>query len=121
MGKQSLIKTLKNMKRINLIVRGLSSCIDSLLKVKEKRILRAIDSATDYCDEKIAECEESKMNIVESMGSAETSDALSECINNYIEACEDIEKWNKTKEIIEKQLIPYLNEEVKEPKEPKKC
>lgn len=99
------------MKRINLIVKG-KGVIDSLLNIREKKILRAVESAADYAEEKQLDAEADALKAIEEMGKvADDSDRLSVCINNYCDALTDKEEWKKKAEQIA-ALKVALNETV---------
>ena len=103
-------------KRINLIVKG-KGVIESLLKIREKKIMRAVESAADFAEEKQLDAEAAALKALEAMGeAADNSDELTACINNYCEALADKDAWKEKASQIA-ALKKALNEDVEEPVE----
>lgn len=101
-------------KRINLIVKG-KGIVESLLQIREKKVMRAVESAADYAEEQQLDADAASLKALTRIGEcADNSEALKAAINLYCEALDEKEAWEKKAKQIA-TLKKALNEEVVEP------
>ena len=102
------------MKLVYAITRGKASSITELLDRKAKRVLRSVDQAIAYAEDKIDECKEAADEIINTFGEVaggDDTDALQGKFNEYTDKIAESEEWAKQVERL-KTLKEKLNSEV---------
>lgn len=110
------------MKLVHAITRGKASSITELLDRKAKRIMRSVDQAIAYAEDKIYECKEAADEIINTFGEAaggDDTDALQAKFNAYTDKIAESEEWERQAERF-KLLKEKLNSEVEIEEEEKK-
>lgn len=98
-------------KRINLIVKG-KGLISEMLRIKQNKIERAIESAIDRAEEESIDAENRVLSLIEKLGeSTDSSTKINEVINEICVAMDDATEWQTRKQQVER-LKKMLNEEV---------
>jgi len=103
------------MKRVDAIAKGKSKCLTDIFKRKSNRIMRAVQQAIDFAQDKIEELNDKAEELLESFGSyAESSQTtyLQGCINKYTDVIAEVEAWEKQLARLQ-DLEKKLKEEVK--------
>ena len=102
------------MKLVYAITRGKASCITEILDRKAKRVMRSVDQAIAYAEDKIDECKEEADAIINTFGDVaggDDSEALQAKFNAYTDKIAESEEWSKQAERL-KLLKEKLNSEV---------
>ena len=98
-------------KRINLIVKG-KGLISEMLRIKQNKIERAIESAIDRAEEESIDAENRVLSLIEKFGeSTDSSTKINAVINEICVAMDDATEWQTRKQQVER-LKKMLNEEV---------
>ena len=102
------------MKRVDAIAKGKAKCLTDIFKRKSNRILRSVQQAIDFAEDKISETADKAEEILESFGSyAESTQTscLQSRINAYCDAVAEADEWQK--QLVRLQdLEKMLKEEV---------
>ncbi len=86
------------MKLVHAITKGKANCITELLDRKAKRIMRNVDQAISYAEDKVCECQETADEILNTFGEVAGGDdtaALNAKMNDYTEKVAEAEEWEK--------------------------
>lgn len=103
------------MKRIDAIVKGASSLVSTLISRKSQRIMRGVEQAIAFAEDKVDYYKDTSEDIINNLGDvsgAEDSAELSDRINSYVSAVKSSKDWLEVVEIL-KALKTSLNSEVK--------
>lgn len=103
------------MKRIDAIVKGTGSLVSSLINRKASRVMRAVEQAIAFAEDKADyynDAAEEQMNSFGNYAGAEQSEYLSESINAYLSKVKSGKEWSDAIVIL-KELKAKLNAEVK--------
>lgn len=102
---------MKKVKRLNLIVKG-KGLVSEMLRLKQNKINRAIESAIDKAEEEALDAENKVISLLEKLGnSTDNSASINAVINEICKTMDDAENWRIRKKQVE-QLKEMLNEEV---------
>lgn len=102
---------MKKVKRLNLIVKG-KGLVSEMLRLKQNKINRAIESAIDKAEEEALDAENKVISLLEKLGnSTDSSTSINAVINEICTTMDDAETWRIRKKQVE-QLKEMLNEEV---------
>lgn len=81
---------------LDVIVKGGSTLVDTLFKIKKNKVKRAVDSAIDFAETEILNAEAAKINALQLIGSnPENADLMKKGINDYCDAIDLKEQWEK--------------------------
>lgn len=103
------------MKRIDAIVKGAGSLVSNIINRKSQRILRGVEQAIAFAEDKVdyyTDSSEELINSLAEVSGADDSSALASRINKYVENMGARKDWEETVSTL-KDLKAKLNAEVK--------
>lgn len=86
------------MKLVYAIIKGKAFSLTELFDRKAKRILRSVDQAIAYAEDKAYECKLAADEVINTFGecaSGDDTDALNAKFNAYTEKLAEAEEWEK--------------------------
>lgn len=110
------------LKRIDAIIKGKASFLSGILNRKAARIMRNVESAIAYAEDKIDEITAKGDDILNSLAEVAECDMTQSCsnvINKYVDTVKYQEEWKRTLDILN-NLKEKLNETVEVQEEEEK-
>lgn len=108
------------MKKIDVILKDKCSLISGLFQRKSARILRNVEQAIAFAEDKVDAFKEKKEEVLKSLAGVADADHTSECsdvINSYIDTVREIRQWQEAVEILNDLKAELLEEVELEPEE----
>ena len=109
------------MTRLDYIVKGVKGTLSEVFGFRKKRIERTIDATIDFAGEKVVECENQAVEIINQFKDvADCEKGINEKVNLYIDKMAEAESFRNSEKYL-KQLKEILAQEVEvEPESEKK-
>ena len=99
------------MKKVDAIVRKKGTGTEDAMNRKAQRLMRNVENAIAFTEDKVDECEEHAETVLSSLGFQYDTASTSNVLNNYIENVKELKAWQDSLKIL-KDLKKILSEEV---------